>query len=78
MKSTLYQRLGGKPGVDAVVDLFYDRVLKDESLRRFFDGVDMERQRHHQKMFMAMAFGGPEQYAGSGLREAHAHLVHGL
>jgi hemoglobin len=44
-------------------------------LRRFFDGVDMERQRHHQKMFMAMAFGGPEQYAGNGLREAHVHLV---
>ena len=71
MKSTHYQRLGGKPAVD----FFYDKVLKDESLRRFFDGVDMERQRRHQKMFMAMAFGGPAQYAGEGLRDAHAHLV---
>ena len=71
MKSTHYQRLGGKPAVD----FFYDKVLKDESLRRFFDGVDMERQRRHQKMFMAMAFESPEQYAGNGLRQAHAHLV---
>jgi hypothetical protein len=29
---------------------------------------DMERQRRHRKMFMAMAFGDPEQYAGYGLR----------
>jgi hemoglobin len=79
MESTLYQRLGGKPAVDAAVDLFYDKILKDASLHRFFDGVDMERQRRHQKMFMAMAFGGPDQYAGEGLRDAHAHLVaHGL
>lgn len=75
MESTLYQRLGGKPAVDAAVDLFYDKILKDASLRRFFDGVDMKRQRRHQKMFMAMAFGAPDQYAGDGLREAHAHLV---
>jgi hypothetical protein len=30
VKSTLCQRLGGKPAVDAAVDLFYYKVLKDE------------------------------------------------
>ncbi len=74
MESTLYQRLGGKPAIDAAVDLFYNKVLKDEWLRPFFDGVDMERQRRQQEMFLTMAFGGPDQYTGKNLRQAHAHL----
>ena len=75
MESTLYQRLGGKPAVDAAVELFYDKVLKDGSLRPFFDGIDVERLRRQQEMFLTMAFGGPDQYTGKDLRQAHADLL---
>ncbi len=80
MSDSLFTRLGGKPAVDAAVDLFYDKVLADDRIKHFFDPVDMTRQRSHQKAFLTYAFGGMETYTGKNMREAHAHLVrdHGL
>ncbi|MCW7541852.1 group 1 truncated hemoglobin [Aquabacterium sp. A7-Y] len=73
--SSLFDRLGGAAAVDAAVDRFYDRVLADDRIRHFFDGVDMPRQRQHQKAFLTYAFGGAGQYGGGALRESHAPLV---
>lgn len=73
--ANLFERLGGKAAVDAAVDRFYDKVLKDERIRHFFDNVDMERQRNKQKAFLSFAFGGPQKYTGKSMREGHAHLV---
>jgi hemoglobin len=75
MPSTLFERLGGKPAVEAAVDIFYDKIMKDGSISPFFDGVDMARQRGKQKIFLTYAFGGPVKYVGKDLRQAHAHLV---
>jgi hemoglobin len=77
--SNLYERLGGKAAVEAAVDRFYEKVLKDERIRPFFEGVDMARQRAKQKAFLSFAFGGPAKYSGKNMRDAHAHLLkHGL
>lgn len=73
--STLYEKLGGEAAVDAAVDLFYDKVLADGRINRFFINTDMTRQRDHQKMFLSYAFGGMPHYDGKGMREAHAPLV---
>lgn len=74
MKS-VFERLGGKPAVDAAVDRFYDKVLKDERIKHFFNGVDLAAQRRKQKAFMTYAFGGLPIYPGKGIRQAHAALV---
>ncbi|MDP6579499.1 MAG: group 1 truncated hemoglobin [Vicinamibacterales bacterium] len=71
---SLYGRLGGKDAINAAVDIFYEKVLADERLRQFFDGVDMAEQRGKQKKFLAYAFGGPVNYTGKDMREAHKHL----
>jgi hemoglobin len=34
----------------------------------------MRRLKMHQRQFLTAALGGPEQYEGRGLREAHARL----
>ncbi len=73
--TTLYERLGGEPAVDAAVDLFYKKLLADDRVKHFFDGVDMERQARHQKMFLTYAFGGAPNYPGRSMRAAHARLV---
>lgn len=73
--STLYEQLGGAAAVDAAVDIFYDKVLRDERIRHFFAQTDMARQRAHQKAFLTVAFGGPNAYAGRDMRAGHAHLV---
>jgi hemoglobin len=72
----LYDELGGEPAVNAAVDLFYQKLLADPRVAHFFDGLDMERQRAHQKAFLTVAFGGPNRYSGRQLRTAHAGLQH--
>ena len=73
--TTLYERLGGEDAVGKAVELFYERLLNDERVNGFFLGLNMERQIEKQKNFLTLAFGGPQNYTGRSLREAHAHLV---
>jgi hemoglobin len=73
--STLFQELGGQAAVEAAVDAFYRKVLSDDRVSRFFEGVDMDKQRAKQKAFLTMAFGGPHNYTGKDMRNGHAHLV---
>jgi hemoglobin len=72
---SLYQQIGGDAAVNAAVDIFYRKVLKDARINRFFTGVDMDRQAAKQKAFLTMAFGGPNNYSGLDMRRGHAHLV---
>ncbi|WP_425998427.1 group I truncated hemoglobin [Caulobacter sp. DWR1-3-2b1] len=72
---TLYERIGGAPAVKAAVDIFYGKVLADDRIAHFFDGVDMANQAGKQRAFLVMAFGGPNTYTGADMRRGHAHLV---
>jgi hemoglobin len=73
--SNVYEQIGGAAAVDAAVDIFYRKVLRDKRIAGFFDTVDMDAQRNKQKAFLTMAFGGPSTYTGKDMRSAHAHLV---
>lgn len=72
---SLFDQLGGEAAVNAAVDIFYRKVLADHRINRFFDNVDMEQQAAKQKAFLTMAFGGPNNYTGTDMRNAHARLV---
>jgi hemoglobin len=69
--TTLYERLGERPGIRAVVDDFYDRLLADDDLGPFFEGADVESLRRTQTDFLCDAAGGPETYDAAPVREAH-------
>lgn len=73
--ATLYERIGGEAAVNAAVELFYRKVLNDYRINRFFDNADMDKQIAKQKAFFTMAFGGPNNYTGTDMRNAHAKLV---
>ena len=75
MSQSLYERIGGAAAVDAAVDVFYRKVLADDSISKYFDSTDMDEQRAKQKSFLSWAFGGPEKYHGKDLRTAHSDLV---
>lgn len=72
---TLFEQIGGRDAVNAAVDIFYKKVLADDRISHFFDGVDMEKQAGKQKAFLSYAFGGPNAYTGQDMKRAHAHLV---
>jgi len=75
MDIPLYDRVGGDKAMEVCVDLFYQKVLQDNLVSHFFQDTDMERQRLKQKSFLAMAFGGPDQYSDLDLRAAHIPLI---
>lgn len=75
MSKSLYEEIGGEAAVDAAVGVFYQKVIADDRIKHFFDGVDMERQAQKQKAFLTLAFGGPNRYDGRHMRAAHAKLV---
>lgn len=75
MTQSLFEKIGGEAAVNAAVDIFYRKVLADNRINTFFEGVDMSKQAAKQKAFLTMAFGGPHNYSGLDMRQGHAHLV---
>ncbi|WP_331234014.1 group I truncated hemoglobin [Natronorarus salvus] len=71
---TLYERLGGRESIAAVVDSFYERVLADDRLAHYFEATDMQRQRAHQTQFLSSVAGGPVEYTGGDMESVHSHL----
>lgn len=53
---TLFQKLGGVKAVRAIVDVFYQRLLADENVAPFFEGVNIVHLKRHQVEFMKVAF----------------------
>ena len=73
-RPTLYEALGAQDGIRGAVDDFYERVVADPALADHFTGVDMISLRRHQTDMLVTATGGPQQYTGQAIAEAH----HGL
>ncbi|WP_459209832.1 group I truncated hemoglobin [Aquimarina rhabdastrellae] len=73
-KQTLFERIGGMEAVNAAVEIFYKKVLEDETISHFFTNTDMKKQLAKQKAFLAYAFGAPLAYTGKNMRDAHAHM----
>ena len=74
---SLYDRIGGDAALDVVLDRFYRKILMDDSIRHFFDDINMTAQLDKQKNFLKMLFGGfpKEQYSVTDLRASHQRLV---
>lgn len=69
-----YDAVGGGAAISAVVDRFYQLVIADPRLAPFFDGVDMTALKRHQVFLVSQVMGGPVEYSGRELGDAHASL----
>lgn len=67
----LYEELGGDEAITVALDRFYEKVLADPKVSIYFEDVDVDRVKRHQRAFLAMAFGGPNTYQGRTLEAAH-------
>jgi hemoglobin len=61
-QSTIFQRLGGRQGVDRIVEAFYERVEKDEHLRPIYP-EDLEPGKRKLKLFFEEWLGGEPRYS---------------
>lgn len=59
---SLFERIGGKPQLDKVVDVFYKRITKDNLVGNFFTPSDSKAQRTRLSSFLAMNFGAPVRF----------------
>jgi hemoglobin len=71
---SIYERLGGEPAVAALLEGLYVRVLIDPTLIPLLENIDIERLKAQQFAFISQAVGGPHQYKGPSLPQAHARL----
>ncbi|WP_254534857.1 group I truncated hemoglobin [Halomarina litorea] len=68
---TVFDRLGGHEAVESVVNDFYDRVLNDERVIHHFEDSNTTELRAHQVQFISAVTGGPVEYSGDDMRDAH-------
>src|SRR5690348_2362014 len=68
---SLYDRLGGKPAVEAVVAEFVARTTTDDRIKDRFFNVDAENLKKLLVEFVCMAGGGGCQYEGRDMATAH-------
>jgi hemoglobin len=74
MEQNLYERLGGMDAITAVVEDFRDRVAKDDRINLKFAKTDLARLTKMLIDQVCEATGGPCQYKGRSMKEAHASM----
>ena len=68
---SLYDRLGGKPAITAVVDEFVGNVAKDARINGRFATTDIPRLKGHLVDQVCGATGGPCTYTGRDMKTMH-------
>lgn len=68
---TLYQRLGGRPAIKAVVDDFVGNVAADKRINKFFAKTDIPRLKRQLVQQICAGSGGPCKYTGRSMKDAH-------
>jgi hemoglobin len=61
-EQSLYDKVGGAPTFQKLVDIFYARVEQDTELRAIFP-PDLEPGKRWQYLFLSQYWGGPAEYA---------------
>ena len=71
---SLYDRLGGKPAITAVVDDFVGRVAADNRINGKFANTDIPRFKMLLMEQICQASGGPCTYTGRSMKATHAGM----
>ena len=73
-QQTLYERLGGKPAITAVVDDFIANVAADTRINRRFGGTDIPRLKMMLVEQICAGSGGPCTYTGRDMKTTHTGM----
>lgn len=71
---TLYERLGGKPALEAVVGELWNITSKDARINKYFANTKPEVFGSQLVDFLCQASGGPCQYKGKDMVAAHTGM----
>jgi len=71
---SLYERLGGKDAITAVVDTFVRKVGADKRINGYFASTDLAKLKMHLVNQICEASGGPCKYTGRTMKQTHAGM----
>src|SRR5688572_28602324 len=71
---SLYDRLGGKDAISAVVDKFIALVAADDRIKAFFTNADPKRLKTMLFDQICQETGGPCKYTGKDMKTAHTGM----
>ena len=74
VQQSLYDRLGGKPAIVAVIDQFVANVAGDSRINGRFATTDIPRLKRNLVDQVCMASGGPCEYKGRDMKTTHAGM----
>ena len=73
-QKSLFDRLGGKPAITAVVAEFVGNVGADNRINKFFAHTDLEHLKMELVDQICQASGGPCKYTGRSMKEVHKDM----
>lgn len=73
-QKSLYERLGEKPAIEAVVNDFVGNVAADPRINYFFVHTDIDRLKTLLVEQICQVSGGPCTYTGRSMKVAHAGM----
>ena len=73
-QKTLYDRLGGKDAITAVVDKFVGLIVADDRINSFFKNADPNNLKKQLVDLICSSTGGPCKYTGKDMKTAHAGM----
>lgn len=71
---SLYDRLGGKGAITAVVDTFVGNVAGDKRINGYFASTNIPTLKMHLVNQICEASGGPCKYTGRTMKQTHAGM----
>ena len=71
---SLYDRLGGKGAITAVVETFVGKVGGDARINSYFKSTDLVKLKMHLVNQICEASGGPCKYTGRTMKQTHAGM----
>jgi len=71
---SLYERLGGKGAITAVVETFVGKVGGDKRINGYFGSTDLTKLKMHLVNQICEASGGPCKYTGRTMKQTHAGM----
>ena len=71
---SLYERLGGKDSIAAVVDTFVANVGADKRINGYFVSTDLRKLKMHLVNQICEASDGPSKYTGRTMKQTHAGM----
>jgi hemoglobin len=71
---SLFEAVGGRPTLEKVHKIFYDKIYADNWIGNFFKEIKQELIENQQTDFMVSLMGGPDKYLGKFPKPAHQHM----